>query len=76
MGKRSKIKKTVGEHDLVNTCIKITPCLRRIFMKYSAEKGKNRNNVISAAHGIRMAGVALMRKYGIVEPEKLSINYQ
>ncbi|HSV43257.1 MAG TPA: hypothetical protein VLJ10_01760 [Candidatus Bathyarchaeia archaeon] len=70
------MKKTVGEHDLVDTCIKITPCLRKIFTRYSDEKGRNRNNRKSLAHGIRLAGVALMKKYGIKEPENLSVNYQ
>jgi hypothetical protein len=73
---KSKIKKIVGDHDLVETCIKITPCLRRSFIRYSYEKGKNSNNVASLAHGIRMAGVALLKKYGIANPRKLSVNYQ
>lgn len=73
---RSKIKRTVGDHDLVDTCVKITPCLRRAFLRYSDEKGRNRNNRKSLAQGIRLAGVALMKKYGIHDPEKLSVNYQ
>jgi hypothetical protein len=73
---RSKIKKTVGDHDLVETSIKITPCLMRSFVRYSLEKGKNINNMASLAHGIRMTGVALLKKYGIATPEKLSVNYQ
>jgi hypothetical protein len=76
MFKRSKISNIVGDHDLSLTCVKITPALRRIFLKYSEEKGKNINNVASVAHGIRLAGVALMKKYGVVSPELLSENYQ
>jgi len=55
--------------------IKITPFLRRAFIRYSTEKGKNVNNVASLAHGIRLAGIDLVKKYGVVEPEKLSVNY-
>jgi hypothetical protein len=74
--KRSKIKTDVEDHDLIETCIKITPCLKRSFIRYSFEKGKNVNNRASIAHGIRMAGVALLKKYGVATPEKLSVNYQ
>jgi hypothetical protein len=35
MFKRSKIKSIAGDHDLSLTCVKITPALRRIFLKYS-----------------------------------------
>ncbi|MBE3122230.1 MAG: hypothetical protein IMZ58_08510 [Thermoplasmata archaeon] len=73
---KSKIKKTVDDHDLVETCIKITPCLKRAFLRYSAEKGKNSNNMASLAHGIRMAGAALLKRYGIATPENISVNYQ
>jgi hypothetical protein len=61
---------------LVETCIKITPFLKRVFKRYSCENGKNINNMASIAHGIRLAGVALARGYGIATPEKLSKNYQ
>jgi hypothetical protein len=74
--KRSKLKKIVDEHDLYDTVIKITPFLRRQFIRYSGDKGNNVNNVRSLAHGIRLAGVALARKYGVKEPEKLCVNYQ
>lgn len=73
---KSKIKKSIGDHDLEETCIKITPCLKRSFIRYSLEKGKNSNNRASIAHGIRMVGVALLKKYGVATPEKLSVNYQ
>ena len=76
MIKRSKIKKEKGDHDLVLTSVQITPFLKRIFVKYSEEKGRNKNNLASLAHGIRLAGVALAKKYGIKSPEKLSENYE
>lgn len=74
--KRSKIKKSIGDHDLVETSVKITPFLRRQFLRCSFEAGKNINNAVSLAHGIRIAGIELARKYGIATPEKLSENYQ
>ena len=74
--KRSKLKRPVGDHDLYDTAVKITPFIKRQFLRYSMEKGNNINNVNSLAHGIRLAGVALAKKYGIKEPEKLCVNYQ
>ena len=74
--KRSKLKRSVGDHDLYDTVIKLTPFIRRQFLRYSEDKGNNVNNVQSLAHGIRLAGVALARKYGVKEPEKLCVNYQ
>ena len=76
MYKRSKIKKVIGDHTLVNTCVKLTPFLCRQFLKYSEDKGKNVINRASIAHGIRLAGVALSKKYGVKDPESLSVNYQ
>jgi len=73
---RSKIKKVIKDHNLIETCIKLTPFLIRQFLRYSEEKGKNKNNQVSLAHGIRLAGVALARKYGVKNPEKLCDNYQ
>lgn len=72
----NKIKTTTGDHDLKLVSIKITPCLKRAFIRYSLEKGKNSNNMASVAHGIRMAGVALLKRYGIATPGNISVNYQ
>jgi hypothetical protein len=74
--KHSKITKQIDDHDLVNTCVKITPFLARIFSRCSSEKGANVNNRVSIAHGIRLAGVALAKRYGVSDVEKLSVNYQ
>jgi hypothetical protein len=74
--KRSRLKRSVDEHDLYDTVIKITPFIKRQFLRYSEEKGKNVNNVQSLAHGIRLAGIALAKRYGVKEPDKLCINYQ
>jgi hypothetical protein len=73
---KSKMKQNIGDHDLFNECVKITPFLKRIFLRYSFEKGKNMNNVSTISHGIRLAGVALAKKYDIATVEKLSTNYQ
>jgi hypothetical protein len=73
---RSKIKKVITDHTLIETCIKLTPFLIRQFTRYSKEKGKNKINRVSLAHGIRLTGVALAKKYGVKEPEKLCDNYQ
>jgi len=64
------------DHSLRVTSIQITPFLSRQFVRYSGDKGKNANNQISLAHGIRLAGISLAKHYGIKEPEKLSRNYQ
>lgn len=61
---------------MIETCVKITPFLKRLFLKCSFEAGKNINNHVSLAHGIRLAGCDLARKYGIANPERLSENYQ
>ena len=66
----------ITDHTLIETCVKLTPFLIRQFIRYSEEKGKNKINRISLAHGIRMAGVALSKKYGVKDPEKLCDNYQ
>lgn len=76
MKKTSKIKLDIGDHDLVNTCVKITPFIMRQFLRYSQDKGANVNNRVSLAHGIRLAGVALAKKYGVADPENLCVNYQ
>jgi len=64
------------DHTLRITSIQTTPFLIRQFVRYSEEKGLNVNNQKSLAHGIRLAGVALAKRYGVKEPEKLSRNYQ
>lgn len=66
----------VRDHTLRVTSIQLTPFLSRQFIRYSEEKGLNVNNQKSLAHGIRLAGIALAKHYGIKEPEKLSRNYQ
>jgi len=73
---KSKIKKIISDHDLIETCIKLTPFLKRQFIRYSKEKGNNKINRTSLAHGIRLAGVALAKKYGVENPELLCDNYQ
>jgi hypothetical protein len=70
---RSKI---VRDHDLKITSIQLTPFLVRQFLRYSEEKGGNVNNQVSLAHGIRVAGVALAKRYGVEGVESLSENYQ
>ena len=73
---KSKINKIITDHTLVETCIKLTPFLKRQFIRYSEEKGKNKINRTSLSHGIRLAGVALSKKYGVKKPELLCDNYQ
>lgn len=69
-------RKIIGDHLLRVTTIQITDFLARQFIKYSQEKGNNVNNQRSLSHGIRLAGVALAKKYGVKDPEMLNENYQ
>lgn len=69
-------RKIIRDHLLRVTSIQISDFLVRQFLRYSDEKGKNTNNQISLSHGIRLAGIALAKKYGVKEPELLNTNYQ